>query len=219
MNTERIMGWTLRISAGVATSLLAAAVGLAIAGGGQSTGIAAQQSDSGGGRERSAPVVIRSLRENQTERSAVQFPVALEDMGNLEAEGAAAEEPVEDTTQILPHEDEMLLRTAMGEAEGESVEGKALVMCVILNRTESSLFPDSIEDVVFQRNQFSVTKPGGRYWTLEPDVRALELSEKSVFWAIEKKILNQNAKIEDIPYDNLCRLIHIYILHSEYSIG
>ena len=169
MNTERIMGWTLRISAGVATSLLAAAVGLAIAGGGQSTGIAAQQSDSGGGRERSAPVVIRSLRENQTERSAVQFPVALEDMGNLEAEGAAAEEPVEDTTQILPHEDEMLLRTAMGEAEGESVEGKALVMRVILNRTESSLFPDSIEDVVFQRNQFSVTKPGGRYWTLEPD--------------------------------------------------
>lgn len=56
-------------------------------------------------------------------------------------------------------------------------------------------------------------------WTVEPDVRELEISKKSVFWAIEKKILNQNAKIEDIPYDNLCRLIHIYILHSEYSIG
>lgn len=56
-------------------------------------------------------------------------------------------------------------------------------------------------------------------WPLEPDVRGLELSKKSVFWAIEKKILDQNAKIEAIPYDNLCRLIHIYILHSEYGIG
>lgn len=55
-------------------------------------------------------------------------------------------------------------------------------------------------------------------WTLEPDVRALELSEKSVCWAIEKKILAPNAKAKDIPYDNLCRLIHIYVLHSEYDI-
>lgn len=80
-------------------------------------------------------------------------------------------------------EDSMiLLKIAMAEAEGESTEGKALVMLVILNRVWSDGFPDSIEDVVFQEiggvYQFSPIAPGGRYWTTEPDedcYKALEM--------------------------------------------
>lgn len=68
---------------------------------------------------------------------------------------------------------EILLRIAMAEAEGEDTEGKALVMLVVLNRAWSDGFPDSIEDVVFQKSsgvyQFSPVMPGGRYWTKEPD--------------------------------------------------
>lgn len=68
---------------------------------------------------------------------------------------------------------EILLRIAMAEAEGESTEGKALVMLVVLNRSLSDGFPDSIEDVVFQTlggtYQFSPVAPGGRYWTEQPD--------------------------------------------------
>lgn len=64
---------------------------------------------------------------------------------------------------------QILLKIAMAEAEGEDVEGKALVMLVVLNRTWSSDYPDSIEEVVFQSGQFSVTNEGGRYWTTEPD--------------------------------------------------
>lgn len=67
-------------------------------------------------------------------------------------------------------EDErMLAKIAMAEAEGESVEGKALVILVVLNRVWSDEFPDSIEEVIFQKNQFSPVAEGGRYWTTEPD--------------------------------------------------
>lgn len=72
---------------------------------------------------------------------------------------------------------EMLLQIAMAEAEGESVEGKALVMLVVLNRVWSEQFPDTVEEVIFQKNQFSVTVDGGRYWTTEPDAGCYEALE------------------------------------------
>ena len=67
----------------------------------------------------------------------------------------------------------ILLQIAMAEAEGESTEGKAFVMLVVLNRVWSEGFPDTISDVVFQQYddiyQFSPVEPGGRYWTTEPN--------------------------------------------------
>ena len=72
---------------------------------------------------------------------------------------------------------EMLMKIAMAEAEGESVEGKALVMLVVLNRVWSDEFPDSIEEVIFQRNQFSPVLEGGRYWTTEPNDECREALE------------------------------------------
>ena len=75
---------------------------------------------------------------------------------------------------------EILKKIAMAEAEGESTEGKALVMLVVLNRMLSDEFPDSIADVVFQKNQFSPVFERGRYWTTIPDEdceKALQLIE------------------------------------------
>lgn len=60
------------------------------------------------------------------------------------------------------------------EAEGEGTKGKALVMLVVLNRVWSDEFPDTVEEVIFQKNQFSVTMPGGRYYTTEPDEECME---------------------------------------------
>lgn len=74
-------------------------------------------------------------------------------------------------------ESEILLKIAMAEAEGESVEGKALVMLVVLNRVWSDTFPNSIYDVAFQKNQFSVTAAGGRYWTTTPNAECYEALE------------------------------------------
>ena len=72
---------------------------------------------------------------------------------------------------------QMLMKIAMAEAEGESVEGKALVMLVVLNRAWSDEFPDSIKEVIFQKNQFSPVAEGGRYWTTEPDAGCYEALE------------------------------------------
>lgn len=72
---------------------------------------------------------------------------------------------------------EILLKIAMAEAEGESVEGKALVMLVVLNRVWSDEFPGTIEDVVFQPRQFSPVREGGRYYTTKPDRECYEALE------------------------------------------
>ena len=70
---------------------------------------------------------------------------------------------------FTPEEEEILLRVAMSEAESESTEGKAAVICVVLNRVKSPAFPNTISEVVFQKNQFSTTVTGGRYWITTPN--------------------------------------------------
>ena len=79
------------------------------------------------------------------------------------------------TREILPYdisaeEYEMLLRIVEAEAGGEDTEGKILVANVVLNRVESDKFPDTIEEVIFQKNgkvtQFSPIADG-RYYTVE----------------------------------------------------
>lgn len=74
----------------------------------------------------------------------------------------------------------LLAKIAMAEAEGEGVEGKAMVIMVVLNRVWAEGFPDSIEDVIFDYSeekdiyQFSQVAPGGRWWTTEPDEECYE---------------------------------------------
>lgn len=74
----------------------------------------------------------------------------------------------------------LLAKIAMAEAEGEGVEGKAMVIMVVLNRVWAEGFPNSIEDVIFDYNeqkdiyQFSPVAPGGRWWTTEPDEECYE---------------------------------------------
>ena len=72
----------------------------------------------------------------------------------------------------------IILKITMAEAEGEPIEGKADVILVVMNRVKSEAFPDTVEGVVFQQNQFSTVADGGRYWTTEPDEeceKALEM--------------------------------------------
>lgn len=66
---------------------------------------------------------------------------------------------------LLEQEDlEVLLRIVEAEAGCEDEEGKLLVANVILNRLNSEKFPDSIPEIVFQRengvSQFSPTVDG-----------------------------------------------------------
>lgn len=78
---------------------------------------------------------------------------------------------------ITYEEGQMLMKMAMAEAESDGVEGKAMVMAVILNRVNDDRFPDSIERVIFQEGQFTPITDG-RYKKAVPDVECnLALAE------------------------------------------
>lgn len=70
----------------------------------------------------------------------------------------------------------LLAKIAMAEAEGEGLEGKALVILVVLNRVQSDEFPNSISEVIFQKGQFSPVS-NGRYNRVEPDKECYEALE------------------------------------------
>lgn len=62
----------------------------------------------------------------------------------------------------------ILAKIAMAEAEGEDIEGKAYVIMVVLNRVNDDRFPDTIQEVVFAKNQFTPVS-NGRYDRVEPN--------------------------------------------------
>lgn len=73
----------------------------------------------------------------------------------------------------------LLAKIAMAEAEDQDTEGKALVICVVLNRAWSKIFPNSIKEVLYQPNQFSPIS-NGRFDRVEPNEdcwKALEMVE------------------------------------------
>ena len=75
--------------------------------------------------------------------------------------------------ELTDREEYLLAKIAMAEAEGEDTEGKALVMLVILNRIQSSSFPDSVEEVIFQKHQFQPISDG-RFDRVEPSADCWE---------------------------------------------
>ena len=62
----------------------------------------------------------------------------------------------------------LLARIAMAEAEGCNTQTKTLIIMCVLNRVYSDEFPDTIEEVIFQENQFSPID-NGRWDRVEPN--------------------------------------------------
>lgn len=62
---------------------------------------------------------------------------------------------INNACSISDNDIDLIALVTMAEAEGESELGKRRVIDTILNRFESDLFPDSIEDVIYQKNQFT----------------------------------------------------------------
>src|SRR5690554_1214590 len=62
---------------------------------------------------------------------------------------------VEITEEELAIETDYLAKTIYGEARGENYESKLAVGWVIRNRVESKYYPDTYEEVITQRKQFS----------------------------------------------------------------
>lgn len=68
----------------------------------------------------------------------------------------------EDTTEEeLYGEMELVAQLVQAEAGNQDLKGRRLVVDVVLNRVDSKHFPNSVEEVIFQENQFSPIKDSG----------------------------------------------------------
>jgi N-acetylmuramoyl-L-alanine amidase len=72
----------------------------------------------------------------------------------------------------------LLAKVIYGEARGEPYRGKVAVGAVVLNRVDSSLFPDSLSEVVYQPGAFSIVDDG--QINLAPDQEALRAARDAV---------------------------------------
>ena len=61
----------------------------------------------------------------------------------------------EPETVLTEEEIELLALVTMAEAEGECEEGQRLVIDVVLNRVDNPHFPNTVREVIYQKNQFS----------------------------------------------------------------
>ena len=124
----------------------------------------------------------RMARQAQ-ETAAAKERAAAEDSGAAETAEEAAEKAAAETGRIYEVSEEdydALLRLVEAEASGEDIKGKLLVANVVLNRVKSGVFPDTIKEVIYQRQngraQFSPVATGkiDRVAVSEETVEAVE---------------------------------------------
>lgn len=121
---------------------------------------------------------------------------------------------------------EVLLRIVEAEAGCEDMKGKMLVAGVVMNRVESDRFPDTVKEVVFQREngvaQFSPISDG-RYYQVEvtDDTREAvkrvlygeDITEGALYFAARKHADPERMKW----FDESLTLLFAYGGHEFFS--
>lgn len=92
----------------------------------------------------------------------------------------------DNTVEINYQDAQLLMMVASAEALNQGTEGMKKVMEVILNRAESPEFPNTIQEVIYQKGAFETVTTGAIYNAqITPEVRAA-LAE------IEKNLASDN---------------------------
>lgn len=73
----------------------------------------------------------------------------------------------------------LLSRLVSGEARGESYEGQVAVAAVVINRVKDSRFPDTLEEVIYQKNAFSVVNDGSI--NMQPTESAYRAAQEALY--------------------------------------
>jgi N-acetylmuramoyl-L-alanine amidase len=72
----------------------------------------------------------------------------------------------------------LLARLIYGESRGEPYQGQVAVGAVVLNRVKSPLFPNTISQVIYQKNEFSVVLDG--QINLTPNTTSINAAEDAL---------------------------------------
>lgn len=136
--------------------------------------------------------------ETISENSEVQSIIVMNTRIKPQVESVVPHEPVmvtmaggreaETETSVTEYEYDILLHIVAAEARGCDLKGQILVANVILNRIEDEHFPDTIEEVVFQKNQFSPVVQG-TLW----DTPVTDSVREAVDYALEGVDYSQGA--------------------------
>lgn len=123
-------------------------------------------------------------------------------------------------------EREILCRIVEAEAGGEGLGGKMLVAGVVLNRVENEKFPDTIEEVVFQRDhgicQFSPVRDG-RYQKVKISEETEEAVDRALMGEDYSRgalyfVSRKSADPEKMKwFDRHLKLLYVYGGHEFFS--
>ena len=72
----------------------------------------------------------------------------------------------------------LLAKIIAAEARGESYTGQVAVGAVVLNRVDSSSFPDTVSGVVYQAGAFSAVRDSN--WSVAPDATAKKAAQDAI---------------------------------------
>lgn len=76
-------------------------------------------------------------------------------INDISQEEDSCDFPTESESVITREEIELLAICVMSEAEGECEQGQRLVIDSVLNRVDNLHFPDTISEVIWQKNQYA----------------------------------------------------------------
>ena len=112
----------------------------------------------------------------------------------------------------------LLAKIAMAEAEDQDVQGKALVMLVVLNRLHDAGFPDTVKEVIYQPKQFSPVA-NGRFDRVEPDAECWEALDmiQSDGWDKSKGALYFESKSESTWHEENLEFLFKHGEHYFYK--
>jgi N-acetylmuramoyl-L-alanine amidase len=98
----------------------------------------------------------RTTRKSKTEATTEPTTEPPTEQETTQAvEVIEVEEEEVEPVYAMDDEVELLSLVTVAEAEGESEEGKRLVIDAILNRVDSGYFPNTISGVIYEPNQFT----------------------------------------------------------------
>jgi N-acetylmuramoyl-L-alanine amidase len=101
-----------------------------------------------------------------------------DEVPQLEITSTVDEDEPEIYIPATTEEIELLALVTMAEAEGESVEGKRLVIDTVLNRVDSPRWPNTISEVIYQPSQFVAMSNGrAERCVITDEVRQLVVEE------------------------------------------
>lgn len=106
------------------------------------------------------PVSVYGVHAREADRNLlVGYHYTVRESNAEENEVIAPSTPNRDDT-IINADTYLLAALIQAEAGNQDMHGQRLVGSVVLNRTEDERFPDTIAEVIYQENQFSVVANG-----------------------------------------------------------